>query len=112
LNSVVAALMTVSAVVGFVKPYFSHSELKVLVGVAEGVGVGVAEGVGVGVGVAVGVGVGVAEGVGVGFGRTTFMPLSQTNFLPLLTHVYLIWPTVEVRPALEHVVPALVAAKA
>ena len=54
--------MTSSTDVGFVRSYFSHNELKVLVGVGEGVPVGV--GVGAGVTVGVGVGVGVAVGMG------------------------------------------------
>jgi hypothetical protein len=83
--------MTSSAETGFVKLYFSHNELNVLVGV------------GVGVGVAVGTGFAAA---------TTLTPLFQISFLPLFTQVYLNPATVELLPALVHAAPAFTAAVA
>jgi hypothetical protein len=95
LKALVAAVATASALVGFVKLYFSHKELKVLAG--GGVGEGVAVGVGV--------------GVGVGFAAaTTLTPLFHTNFLPLFTQVYLMPLTVDIAPAFEQTAPAFAAA--
>ena len=76
-----------------------------MAGILVCAGVGVAEALGVGVGVNVGIGAGFSAGF-------TAIPLFQTSLLPCFTHVYFIFETVLVVPALVHLVPAMDAEKA
>ncbi len=80
-------------------------------GVGVGVGVGTRVGVGVGVGEGDGSGVCVTEGVAEGVGGLIATPLFQTSFLPDLIQVNFFPPAVDVAPTLEHLSPALTAAK-